>query len=549
MIGATSLVGTRLGNYEVQALIGRGGMASVYRGFDHNLHRPVAIKVLSGSAASQPDVALRFQQEARLIAQLRHPNIVQVYDFGEALGYTYMVQELLSGPSLEQQLAAHVAAGSSFSRDDIISITKQLASALDAAHSAGMIHRDVKPANAIWNGVTTLVLTDFGIAKAAQASVALTQAGMVFGTPNYVSPEQGQGLPLTPASDIYSLGVTVYELISGKLPFVSETPLGVVLGHIQSSPPPLLPLRPDLPPTVEGVIAQVLAKDPAQRFTSAGEFARALERGWAVAPAVPPPSPSLNIHNQATSVWQGTPRAATGATRSISTQAPSAPHVSATPDAAVPPLMTRQSRKGVPLVLMLGGLLALLLLAGAAMAMRGEPPSSITSATPAGDIAAAIDPEASPTPNVDAVVVSDATAEPVAQPTPEPSPAPQPTDAPAQSEPPVVSQETPADPFDRLRLLLDTANANGQVEDGKDLLKKLDESQSAVAAGNTEEAAKKLNELVKKLEDSKKVAPDVRDQALSDIVQIFATYGLDAQQDDEGGGNDDKDEDKGKDKD
>ncbi|MEP7189945.1 MAG: serine/threonine-protein kinase, partial [Roseiflexaceae bacterium] len=230
MIGSTQMVGAQLGNYELQSLLATGGMASVYRGFDRNLQRSVAIKVLS-DLTTQPDFVARFRQEAQLIAGLRHPNIVQVYDFGEQAGLIYMVQELLAGPTLQQWLRELVARGARPTRDDVLTIVGQLAGALDAAHAAGIIHRDVKPANAIWNAASALVLTDFGIAKNVQLP-DLTQTGMVIGTPDYLSPEQAKGLPLTPSSDIYSLGVVLYELLTGRLPFTSGTALGVAMAHI-----------------------------------------------------------------------------------------------------------------------------------------------------------------------------------------------------------------------------------------------------------------------------------------------------------------------------
>ena len=180
------LIGTRLGSYDVQALLGTGGMASVYRGFDHNLQRPVAIKVLSPAAATLPGFADRFQQEARLIASLRHPHIVQVYDFGEQDGATYMVQEFLPGPTLEERLRKLAAHNLRLPGNEVIAIITQLASALDTAHAAGIIHRDVKPANALWNASGALVLTDFGIAKNTLSTASLTQVGLVMGTPDYL---------------------------------------------------------------------------------------------------------------------------------------------------------------------------------------------------------------------------------------------------------------------------------------------------------------------------------------------------------------------------
>ncbi|HEU5088796.1 MAG TPA: serine/threonine-protein kinase, partial [Roseiflexaceae bacterium] len=202
---ADTLAGTRLGAYELQRLLGSGGMAAVYQAFDHNLHRTVAVKVLAPEAALQPGFADRFQQEARLVARLHHPNIVQVYDFGQQDGITYMVQELLPGPTLARFMQEQHARGQAIGRDEVLEIVRQLAAGLDAAHAEGIIHREVKPANALWNAAETLVLTDFGIAKPTLESGKLTQVGMILGTPAYLSPEQAQGLPLSPASDVYAL--------------------------------------------------------------------------------------------------------------------------------------------------------------------------------------------------------------------------------------------------------------------------------------------------------------------------------------------------------
>jgi serine/threonine protein kinase len=221
-----ALIGTRLAAYDIQAVLGSGGMATVYRAFDTNLHRVVAIKVLSPAAAAQPGFAERFRQEARLIASLRHPNIVQVYDFGDQDGHTYMVQELLAGPTLGVWMADLAARDMRPTAEDISTIVGQLAGALDAAHAAGIIHRDVKPANVLWHDPGRLVLTDFGIAKHVLSNVNQTRFGVVFGTPSYLSPEQAQSLPLTPASDVYSLGVVLYELLPAMCHFVASPRCG-----------------------------------------------------------------------------------------------------------------------------------------------------------------------------------------------------------------------------------------------------------------------------------------------------------------------------------
>src|SRR4051812_13010699 len=254
-------------------------MSTVYKAFDTKLQRPVAIKVLAGAVVDQPGFVARFHQEARLLAALSHPHIINIYDYGEDQGAAYMVQELLPGPALEQRIADLKQRDAKLSRDEIILVARQIGSALDAAHAAGIIHRDVKPSNILWNAAGALVLADFGVAKALHEE-RLTQPGMVLGTPIYLSPEQAQGQPLAPSSDIYSLGVVLYELIAGHPPFDGASSIGVALSHVQKQPPPLCRSRTDLPPAAEAVVLRALAKQPAARFRSAGDLAAALERAW-----------------------------------------------------------------------------------------------------------------------------------------------------------------------------------------------------------------------------------------------------------------------------
>ena len=500
MIGAANLIGERLGSYEIQALLGSGGMANVYRGFDVNLRRAVAIKVLSEAAAAQPGLAARFRQEAQIIAGLHHPHIVKVYDFGEQDGLTFMVQELLPGPTLEQRLRDQAARAEDMGREDVLTITAQLAGALDAAHAAGIIHRDVKPANAIWNAAGALALTDFGIAKNTLGGANQTQAGMVIGTPNYISPEQARGLPLTPASDIYSLGVVLYEMLAGKPPFEGDT-MGVVMDHIQTPPPPLRDVRPDLPADVEAVVQQALAKDPASRFNSASVLARALDQAWPAASAGGPP---VDIHDQATRLWEGKPAvAAPGSTPPI--QAPPPTNVAAPSTAPATTLPIRRR----PLLPLLAGLLALLLLGGGLLAFRGARGSTVPAA-PTGGLA----PTSAPAPQPAAA--------PIAVPAaPTSALAPKPTAVPT---PPAL-----AAPIDQLRALLVSGIKAGKAGDNGDaLIKNLDAAEQALAKGDKRRATEQLSELAQRLLQGADgdIDPNFARQALDLIGAVASSNGL-----------------------
>jgi len=506
-----NLIGARLGGYEIQAQIGTGGMASVYRGFDSNLQRAVAIKVLSPMTATLPEFTNRFRQEARLIASLRHPNIVHVYDFGEQDGLTYMVQELLPGPTLEHRLIDAATQGIQLSREDILSITAQIASALDAAQAAGIIHRDVKPSNALWNAYGALVLTDFGIAKNTLTALNYTEVGLVMGTPTYLSPEQAEGRPLTPESDIYALGVVLYELIAGKAPFVSSTPMRVVMSHIQE-PPPLRPLRPDLPPAAEMVVVRALAKDPDQRFATAGELAQALERAWATVGASSVEAPGT-IHNQVTQHWSS-PRIAGGAGPVRGSASPPV-DVGAAPVAQRPAVSRGSTR---PLLLpFLGALLALLLLGGVVLALRGERGANDRTSTATTAPAQALAGTSAPG------SLATAAATPPAA-----------TTAVLAGQPGAVldtaTTPTAADPIVQLRELLVASAGDGRLgKDGDTVIATLDAAQRALAQGDTKTATAQLQALQQQLltgARSGMFAPEVMRQALSGIDAIARSHGL-----------------------
>jgi eukaryotic-like serine/threonine-protein kinase len=466
-----TLTGARLGVYEVQSPIGAGGMATVYRGFDHNLERPVAIKVLSEAAAAQPGFIDRFRQEARLIASLRHPNIVHIYDFGQYGPIVYMVQELLPGPTLAERLAELSARGQPMPRVEIMQVAHQLSAALDAAHAAGIIHRDVKPSNALWNAHGALVLTDFGIAKNTLVDVSQTQTGVVLGTPVYVSPEQARGEPLTPASDIYALAVVLYEMIGGKPPFESPTPLALVLKHLQEPAPELRLLRTSLPPAAEAVMQRGLAKQPHERFVSAGELVRALEAAW---PAPQPFVAAGDVHSLPTTAWQ--PAGQSKAPHVPPVPAPAALS-NARPAAPVP------AARGKPLTLpLLAGLLALLLLGGVALAMRGEQPAAGPS------------------------LAATAQSEPATEATSAPAAQTEPTAAP--------TADTPAGPLAGVRAQLG--------EPPPALAGALDAAEAALASGDSTAAAGALGELQRALLQARRNAEISAEQMRAALAELQA---------------------------
>ncbi|GBD18962.1 Serine/threonine-protein kinase PrkC [bacterium HR27] len=274
------------GRYRLDEPIGEGGMAVVYRGYDLVLDRPVAIKVLRGQFAADASFLRRFEREAQAAARLSHPNIVSVYDVGRDDGTRYIVMEYVPGKTLKQLILEHAP----FSLDEAMHIVRQVAAALDYAHQHGLVHRDIKPQNILVDERGFVKVTDFGIAKGL-TDVSLTEAGFGMGTVHYVSPEQARGEPATPASDIYALGVVLYEMLTGRLPFDADNPIGLAMQHVHEAPPPPRQFNPNIPPAVEAIILRALAKDPRQRFPTAGALAQALMHWRQYVPGSTPAPP------------------------------------------------------------------------------------------------------------------------------------------------------------------------------------------------------------------------------------------------------------------
>jgi serine/threonine protein kinase len=259
----------RISSYVLLEPIGHGGMSVVYRAHQESLDRTVAVKVLSENLAASTEFMERFRREARTAANLRHPNVINVHDFGQdERGVPYLVLEHIDGPTLADLMDSGL--------DDALipDLLDQIAAGLDYAHARGVIHRDIKPANVLVTEDRRAVLADFGLAWLLEGS-RLTLAGGVIGTPEYMSPEQAAGEPIDHRSDLYALGVVLYEMLVGERPFVAETPIGILLKHLQDPAPSVLVARPDLPPAVGAVVGRALAKDPKARFNSAGEMAHA----------------------------------------------------------------------------------------------------------------------------------------------------------------------------------------------------------------------------------------------------------------------------------
>ncbi len=266
------LIGQHMGPYRVLEQIGSGGMATVYKAYQPAMDRYVAIKVIASHFVQDEMFLERFRREAQAVAKLEHAHILPVYDSGEAEDRPYLVMRYLEAGTLKDRMAEEPLPLSEVNR-----VVGQVGSALDYAHRMGVIHRDVKPANVLLDAEGDAFLTDFGLAKMVESSAKLTGTGVGIGTPAYMSPEQGKGAKVDSRADVYSLGVMLYEMVTGRAPYEAETPLAVVLKHITEPLPLPRSVRPDLPEDVERVILRALAKEPDDRFQTAGEMVRELD--------------------------------------------------------------------------------------------------------------------------------------------------------------------------------------------------------------------------------------------------------------------------------
>jgi len=262
----------KVGRYELKGEVGRGGMGTVYRAFDPLTRREVALKLLPREFLHNPTFRARFEHEAHSIASLEHPAIVPVYDYGEEDGQPFLVMRLMPGGSLSDRVKQ-----GPMSMADIARIIGQIAPGLDQAHAQGMIHRDLKPANILFDGYTNPHISDFGLVKLAEDTSGLTSSGIV-GTPKYMAPEMTNPKGVTRLVDIYALGVTVYEMATGESPFKGDTPIAILMAHLNAPVPRLRDVQPDLPEYLQIILDRAMAKDPAQRYQSAAALAADLEQ-------------------------------------------------------------------------------------------------------------------------------------------------------------------------------------------------------------------------------------------------------------------------------
>jgi serine/threonine protein kinase/predicted hydrocarbon binding protein len=327
----TNLESQMLGPYRVEEKLGEGGAATIYRGYQPSMDRYVAIKVLKVELAEQdPSFVERFALEAKTIAQLQHPHILPVIDFGQTEDFVYLVMVLMPGGTLRQYIREHGA----LSLQETSFMLAQVASALDRAHDRGIIHRDLKPENILMDEDRNVYLTDFGLARILESARRLTATGLLMGTPHYISPEQARGEMADVRSDIYSLGIMLYEMLTGKLPFQADTAYGILFKHINEDPPRIREVRPELPQAVEEVVLKALAKNPDDRYQSALDMAGAFAEAM-------PGTTTVTIQTEEQAAHQ--PRG-TRETQEVSTEALFAPRYTPTPTRLTPQRLAEKDK-------------------------------------------------------------------------------------------------------------------------------------------------------------------------------------------------------------
>ncbi len=283
--------GSTFAGYRIEQVAGRGGMGVVYRATDAALERPVALKLIAPWLADDPEFRRRFESESKTAASLDHPNVIPIYQAGEHEGELFLVMRYVDGRDLRGLLAEE----GRLAPQRAARVIRDVASALDAAHAAGLVHRDVKPANVLLSATEHVYLTDFGLSKRALAEAEATQSGRLLGTLNYVAPEQIRGAELGPATDVYALGCVLFLLLTGRVPFPIDTEEGKLWAHLSTPPPAPSQLVPEVPAPFDRVIARAMSKQPADRFRTAGELAEAATAALTEPPGGRRPSPAAAL--------------------------------------------------------------------------------------------------------------------------------------------------------------------------------------------------------------------------------------------------------------
>jgi len=361
--------GQTIGQYVIVQKIGEGGMGAVYKADQPSIPRAVVIKVLGAAFAGAADARDRFRREVDMITRLEHPHILPVYDFGEVNDSPYIVMRFMTGGSLHDRLQ-----GGTMTRSDGLRLLDQVALALDFAHDRGIVHRDLKPANILVDDADNAYLADFGLAKSISGTQDLTATGSTLGSPAYMSPEQARGEKLTRQSDIYAFSVLVYRMLAGRLPFEADTAWGFITAHLSEEPVPIRRYAPDLPPAVEAVLADGLAKDPLARPERATDLMASLRAGLTAGADVPA-SPSARAPTRAT-VTASTPGG-----RLVSSVASAGARGSVVSRRAAPAWrLPALAAAGAAALLLLGGIAAVVLFVGST-SLLGDRPTSY----PVGD--------------------------------------------------------------------------------------------------------------------------------------------------------------------